>query len=361
MNRLFIRFCFRVAAITLLCFSAISFAQNTADTIEGRPMFERLAPRLDNEAAPATVQLPTFYGSLTYGTQKFPYVMVGSAPAKGKSTTIPVYIIPIKLVSGSTTRDPNQKLKNGKTVVQNTVASPIFQTGIDFVQGGIDLGNTQYIDAFQRGNFWGKVQKHPGYHLLLGQPTIEPEQTLTVPAAYGGVGTVYGVSVIGADIFWFDSQITPMISQLGIEPNALPIFVTYDSYLLENGGCCIGGYHSAMGNVSSLQTYAHFTYIDHAGVFAQDVSALSHEVGEWADDPFVGVDGYNYTECGLLEVGDPLEGEPNYGGYPYTLNGFTYNLQDLVWLPYFGAKPSTSANSWFSFQGESLGICSNGS
>jgi hypothetical protein len=69
----------------------------------------------------------------------------------------------------------------------------------------------------------------------------------------------------------------------------------------------------------------------------------------------------NNTPCGILEVGDPLESNPNYGGYPYSLHGFTYNLQDLVTLPYFGAPPSTTVNDWFTFQGESLSVCQNGS
>ncbi len=38
----------------------------------------------------------------------------------------------------------------GKTVTQNTVIFLLFQTGVDF-EWQIDLGNTQYIDAFQRG------------------------------------------------------------------------------------------------------------------------------------------------------------------------------------------------------------------
>ena len=65
-----------------------------------------------------------------------------------------------------------------------------------------------------------------------------------------------------------------------INPTTFPIFETTNTYLTE-GGCCIGGYHSANG----AQTYAHFTYITFAGDFSQDVSALSHEVGEWMDDP----------------------------------------------------------------------------
>jgi len=68
----------------------------------------------------------------------------------------------------------------------------------------------------------------------------------------------------------------------------------------------------------------------------------------------------NQTPCGILEVGDPLEGEANYGGFPDALNGFTYNLQDLVFLPYFGAPTSTSVNGWLSFHDAALTVCSNG-
>ncbi len=66
------------------------------------------------------------------------------------------------------------------------------------------------------------------------------------------------------------------------------------------------------------------------GIFAQDVSALSHESGEWMDDPLVVNTNGNTVACGILEVGDPEEGFSNYGAFPYTLGGSTYNLQDLV-------------------------------
>jgi hypothetical protein len=98
------------------------------------------------------------------------------------------------------------------------------------------------------------------------------------------------------------------------------------------------------------------------GAFSQDVSALSHEIGEWADDPLTVNFNGNNTPCGILEVGDPEEGFSNFGAFPYVLHGFTYNLQDLVTLPYFGAPATTSVNHWFSFQGNSsLFVCSNGS
>jgi hypothetical protein len=154
---------------------------------------------------------------------------------------------------------------------------------------------------------------------------------------------------------WIDGELRSIIKKFKkINPGALPIFIAYDTYLT-SGGCCIGGYH----NGTSGQAYAFASYIDIVGQFAQDVSALSHEVGEWADDPIVNNTG-NPVACGILEVGDPLENNVNYGGYPYTVNGFQYNLQDLVTLPYFGAPPSTSVNSWFTFQGETLSVCQNG-
>ena len=59
----------------------------------------------------------------------------------------------------------------------------------------------------------------------------------------------------------------------------------------------------------------------------------------------------------IMEVGDPLENNANYGAFPYTLNGFTYNLQSLVFIGYFGAPPSTSVNSWLSFQNDESSTC----
>ena len=94
---------------------------------------------------------------------------------------MPVYIIPIKMVYGPTngnrTFDPKTHvLSNGKTVINNIIASPIFNPGVNFTQGGTNLGTTQYIDAFQRGNFWKYVHTFTGYHVLLGKPAVLAEQ-----------------------------------------------------------------------------------------------------------------------------------------------------------------------------------------
>lgn len=225
------------------------------------------------------------------------------------------------------------------------------------------MGTTQYVDAFQRANFWSTVQNEPGYHVLLGGPTsrpqLLPELTLNVPAGSGHEGSPFGHVVAEVDINYFDAQLNTYMSQNNlINPTNLPIFMTSNTYLT-SGGCCIGGYHSATG----AQTYSNFEYITYAGDFSQDVSALSHEIGEWMDDPLTNNGGNgNNTPCGILEVGDPLENTTNYGDYPYPLHNFTYHLQDLTFLRYFGGPASGSVNSWWTFQNYPFTrICQNGS
>jgi hypothetical protein len=63
-----------------------------------------------------------------------------------------------------------------------------------------------------RANFWSHVQAAPSYHLLLGKPTVLPEQTLTVPARHGTVMSVFGITVGAVDINYFDAQVQTIIS-----------------------------------------------------------------------------------------------------------------------------------------------------
>ena len=140
--------------------------------------------------------------------------------------------------------------------------------------------------------------------------------------------------------------------------NSLPIFVTSQTYLTSGSGCCIGGYHSV---TNAGQPYSQFTFITPAQgsktiPFSDDVSALSHELGEWIDDPLTS----NNSPCGIYEVGDPLERNTNYGDFNYTLNGVTYHLQDLALLPYFGGPTGVTLGNLDTLQGEKLAVCANG-
>ncbi len=354
----------RFAPLATLAAASLLALPASAGTT-AKPRFVTLPNHLNLAPHHPASTLAQWNGSFTDLTHKvINYTMVGTNPSTtNTATTVQVMLVPIKMVYGSRngnmTFDPGTHvLSNGRTVVQNTLDSPLFVAGIDFVQGGTDLGTTQYIDAFQRGNFWSSVSTNTSYHVLLGTPTVLPEQTITVSRSQGNViNNPFGSGKVGTmGINAFDSKLqTFMRSLTQINPGVLPLFITYDIYLT-SGGCCIGGYHSANGAQPGGQTYSYATYVDSAGAFSQDVSALSHELGEWLDDPFVD-NRVNCTDNSILEVGDPLEGGPNYGGYPYTLSGFTYNLQSLVFLGYFGAPRSTSVHSWLAFQNDESNVC----
>jgi len=356
--------------LTSLAFAQNDDADEDRNAAPSKPMFAVLRAKPRNATKPPVASVPTWNGSYVYSGTTYNYTMVGTAPSTNTSTTVPVVIVPLKIVLTNRrglieTYDPAHLLTNGNTVVQNTVLSPLFDSTTTYTQGGIDVGTTQYEDAYQRANFWGTVSTNTNYHILLGGPTVLPTQTLNVPSADGSRASEFGFTAGLVNINWFDPEIQSLITKLGIQPNTFPIFLTYDVYLTNgnptSGNCCIGGYHSYTGTMA----YAHATYVDVVGAFSQNVSALSHEIGEWIDDPLT-----NNTDvpskCGqtgnlILEVGDPLEGETNYGGFPYSLHGFTYDLQDLVFLTYFGAPTSTSVNGWISFQDNtSLTVCSNG-
>jgi hypothetical protein len=361
MNKSFLKTLF-VSAAAISLTGAVLAQDDTDESTPVKPRFVTLPPKPASDLAqPAATKLPTWYGSFTYQGTKYTYNMVGTAPSTNTSTTVQVYIIPIKVVITSskgaqTTYDPSHLLTNGKTVIQNTVDSPLFDSTTTYTQGGVDVGTTQYIDAYQRANFWGTVSSNPNYHLILGGPTVLAEQTLSPPANRGSTGKENGFKAGKVNINWFDAQLQTIMKSLSqIQPNTLPIFLTYNVYLTQ-GGCCVGGYHSSTG----AQAYAFATYVDVVGAFCQNVSGMSHEIAEWADDPLVHNNG-NKSPCGILEIADPLVHNPNYGAYSYSLHGFTYDLQDLTTLPYFGAPPSTSVNGFFTFQGESLTVCQQGS
>jgi hypothetical protein len=74
------------------------------------------------------------------------------------------------------------------------------------------------------------------------------------------------------------------------------------------------------------------------------------------DDPFVD-NTVNCNDNSIMEDGDPLEGNANYGAYPYSLKGFTYHLQSLVFIGYFGAPKTDSVHSWLAFQNDESHVC----
>ena len=340
----------RVAA--LLATTAFVIATGAAQAAEhaSRPMFAVIPHLVPNVKTKAPAFPGTFTHTYTYNSKTYNETFIGTDPSTKSSETVPIYLIPLKMsykpASGKKT------VEDATKIIPNIIASPIF-TSMDFQFGGTDIGTTQYEDAFSKVNVWSIGGSDTGYHVLLGTPTVTKTETLKVPTNQGSVGTEFGVTVIEASINWFDPQINALIKTLKIPSTALPIFVTTQTYLT-SGGCCIGGYHSV---TSAGQPYSMFTYIQKSGAFSQDVSALSHELSEWIDDPYTS----NNSPCGIYEVGDPLEREANYGDYPYVLNGVTYHLQDEALLPYFGGGKSVTLGNLVTMQGTVLTVCENGS
>lgn len=291
------------------------------------------------------------------------FVMVGADPAASNTEThITVFVIPVVFTygasNGNMTFDPNAAKLNGrKNIIKSLLSSPIFNPGADFPSGSVDCGTTQFVDAFQRCNFWSSVSTNTGYHVILDyskQRKLKP-LNITVTAAQGSViNNPFGSGVVGTyPINSFEGQVHTYMSahSTTITPDTFPFFVSYDIYLT-SGGCCIGGYHNRSGN----QTYGYTTMVDSAGAFSEDIDAVSHEVSEWMDDPFTN----NVVQCtdnSILEVGDPLEGLANYGTFPVTLSHFTWHPQSEAYLPYFGAPTSTTANGWYSFHNELTQVC----
>jgi len=318
----------------------------------------------------------------------YSYTMVGVNPATNGSTTTPTDVIPLNLSFSAN----NGYALNGTDVVTRTLNSPIFQTGdysttaksgdyqYDTGGGQLSAGNSgvQYEDAIMRAQF-NKVGS--SYHLNLAQPTVHAPVTLTVPQSKGSAyatsaGVVYGL----ADSTWFNGRVSELLGQLGIDPTHLPIFLTNNVmlYVGSVANCCIIGYHGAAvvnghgggpsnGNgAQGVQTFAYAAYTapgtfgnGNGGPdpFLRDIHALSHEIAEWGDDPFVNnhVNPWltptapQYGCTSLLETGDPVV------GIGFTMPGNTYDSanpfadgyyhpEDEVFLPWFARQsPNTTS------------------
>jgi hypothetical protein len=128
----------------------------------------------------------------------------------------------------------------------------------------------------------------------------------------------------------------------------------YNTFGVQDGACCILGFHNVTFTANP-HPYVVTSYSDPNlfNVPIQDIHALSHELGEWLDDPFLrnfipawGAVGQEGGCAFSLETGDPVTGI----AFPVTMNGFTYHPEDLVFLPWFSRQtPSTSVNGQYTF------------
>ena len=374
------------AACALACLSgSLAFSQHVIHFANGMTGVAKLdmpparGPAQNKVKALAAIRGAAPASGLTFFTANFrsfdaviPLTFIGTNPMLGSATsTTPTVIIPIKFVFS------NGAIFDAGPFAAPTAASPLFET-THFTTGGTSIGFTQYGDAIQRAEFWNLTNpagSAPDYHVLLGKPAIEPTQTVNVPRGLWTEAHIIGSSFVFGivDVNFFANVVIPeLLTQFDIQPGTLPIFIDADTYLSVGGGipgCCIGGFHSStQGPIQTAQTWVFAVYISpQDGVFGPgtgDVSALSHEVSEWMNDPFVGAfpsAGFNFVApyqlpgqgtCMFnLEDGDPLEA-PTVTTFTEVTNGKTYHLQDEAFVPWFThAVPSFSVNGFYSYLG----------
>jgi hypothetical protein len=388
------RFAIRVSVILMILAAALGIqtaaAQPAPQVISDAALKATFTTMGGASVLPSTRTVAHWWGStvdphngVTYG-----YNMVGADPynCSGStcSVTIEVDITPINVVVGGMTF-------NGTDVVAATLASPQFAlnnygttpaatagaANLPRGAGGVlsqgDTGNMlQLQDATMRAQF--NKTGGSNYHLNL-HPNVRPSVTINVPSNQGTLlQSGRGVIFADIDIGWWSSHINNL--EQSADATHLPVYLT-NNVLLFTGkdifNCCVLGYHGtrAAGNGGGsansngnavVQTFAWASYIQ-PGIYArpsggtdwalQDIHGLSHEIAEWADDPFVN----NYVEPWLtptapqygctdvLETGDPVvaigfamgsnsfEQGPNPNG-TLSADGY-YHPEDEVFLPWF--------------------------
>ena len=373
---------------------------------EGDPLFSTqgsVAPQFLANAR--TVPHWTFQYTDPMNQVTYTITMAGSDPRLGGSSEIHTVIIPLTMNFVAAGQDLSSLVGqgykafvphiynhtfDGSTKVAQTLASPQFT---DFSYPGTLGGDKgQNGDVFMRAQF-NKLLSN--YHVKLVNDATLPAVTLNVPATKGiayerpvpewrqAHGYPQSLDLTGlAESNWFSTQLQSLMGSLQIDPTTVPIFLT-DNVLLYTKGtplgyqnCCILGYHgagmpigrgagSANGQgAQQVQTFMYTAYVT-PGTYSgflpdylvpgrtapaptrglSDIHALTHEVGEFLDDPFVNnavlpwksLTATQYPCTGVLEVGDPVV------GVWYGLDGNTdtnaygqWHPEDLVFAQWFG-------------------------
>jgi hypothetical protein len=205
--------------------------------------------------------------------------------------------------------------------------------------------------------------------------------TVEVPVGSSVVLALPDGSVVALiDINFLASQLNTLLQTEDVKVTEVPIFLThnavYGDFLANQPqDCCIGGFHTAfesnqVGNKIFVQTFAFATWLDadvsnfvfgDPTIFA-DVQALSHELAELTNDPFVNNVVPSYQLPGapagacqnVLEDGDVIENLPH-PDFPVTINGFTYHPQNEALLQWFeGQSPSTAIGGAYSYPDTTL-------
>jgi hypothetical protein len=314
---------------------------------------------------------------------------VGNPPSTTGTTNFDAPIVPV-IVSLRNPDGSQAFLPNGQPLIENPLKdvvpvlhSPIFQRS-RYTSSSIP---TQFTDAIQRAEYWG--QEKSNWHTELS-PSVKAARELDIPAGHWQVG----VKTDGSLRFMLIDE-NSFIA--GMFPPTFPVdnttvlgsaelsgdITTRDisSFLFQNtflyagsvSNCCIVGFHTfdfepgVASNGNRPRAYVmNFSSWTSPNIFrnnAEDITALSHEMSELYNDPFVGAFGDNFTPWWLApnglcqdnrETGDVIEQLPDQS-FPITMHHFTYHPQNEALLPYFEFQtPSTAIDGAYSYPDETV-------
>jgi hypothetical protein len=299
----------------------------------------------------STTGLPTWSGSFAFSGTTYHYKMVGTNPATSSATTtVSTRLVPLIFKAGTSTFSSTGLETKFKE-------SPLFEST------KYASGTGQFESEAQRAEFWKFVKSTTStYNVKVSTPTVLSSKTYSVPSGDYEVGTYNGVKYVLVNLSWWQTQLKTLLGAEAFTASTLPLLLASNVFFYANNNlndCCVLGFHGAYGT-NNANTYA-FSSWPSAGLFSggvSDVTPMSHEVGEWMNDPYTNNvvprwDQPDGSTCfsDLLEVGDPVEGLPK-STFAVTTVGGTYHPQDLAGISWFAHfSPSYEQDSLYSFHG----------
>ena len=298
---------------------------------------------------------------------------VGNPPNMHGTTTINAPVIPVSLDLRNFDGSP-RFFSDVTPFIAPTLASPVFQNA-PYTSSPVP---TQFSDAIQRAEYAGKAKDD--WHTVLS-PNVKAARSMTLIRgtyrfALNSDGSCCFFVEVDADVFAnaLFNIIVDAINAGDITTKDMATFLFPNAFLFVNGDpnqCCIIGFHTYVFDDSNPRVEARWvlnysSWIS-PGIFRggfQDVTAVSHEIAETYNDPFVASDNvHDVTPWWLapngncqdnLETGDVIEGLPH-AVFPVTLNGFTYHPQNEALLQWFEFMvPSDALDGAYSYPDETV-------
>jgi hypothetical protein len=328
------------------------------------PRFEVL-PGPELEKAALHLSFTNFTNFVQVGRQRYTFTEVGSDPSKNnaRNSVVSVAIVPIKAVfdDGSVfdPTAPDPCAAGGLVPADLIDQSPLLQS-VDYGDGP-----RQFEEEFRRFEFWAFAApgaRNPGYSVRIS-PGWLPTATISFhgfPTQSNPCGRLGLVDKAKWEAF-VRGTFFPQLRRFGVGPADFVLFL-FSNVVFYNGNqnnCCTLGYHSWF-NFHGVQTYGVGEYDTNQGFKnVSDIAPLSHEIGEWYDDPLGNNPTPPWGHIGQVsgcqtnfEVGDPLSGHLFAVQMP---NGVTYHPQELAFFSWFYDEvPSLGINGWYSMGGTFL-------